>query len=339
MNKEKVVRCLILPCRFNKLCKSCANISTPHLRSDSRCVNFLKNWQSAPQNFRKLFHKISIKEHSPDEILLVCPEHIELFAKALEMEAILKNSLENEEFIEGLRSLNELYQDYYECKIFLNDFLGYVMNFIKETPKEIEETDDVLIEKISISLRIFSFVIMKDMKIKQLFRKDEILVESLVLWLTKNEYKLKINEKIKKIAEKLLFIINNLNNMECFSEVLTEELFNFGLRNLDSQDFDLYFHIISLLWSLCYIDKIKIELKELHGVYFFKFFNENNGKMDLQFQELLIGFLLFIFAEEIKQWKQLKIREDEEENKEIEKFMFFLEKNQQFYSYRVSCLF
>ena len=228
MNKEKTIRCILFPCRFNKPCKGCSNVPTPHLKSDSRCVSAssVKNWQSCTQNVKKLFNKITIKEHFPDEFLLICPEHLEFFPIALEMSEKLKNT---EEFHEGLRLFNDLIRKFYECKEFFFEYIVNIVNFLKENPREIEDSQGNLIETIGLCLRILDFLIMKDMKIKVFLRKDEDLIEKLLSWLTENEHNIKIHLKIKKIIEKILFLLGNLNNLQEFSVSQSEEIFNFAL--------------------------------------------------------------------------------------------------------------
>lgn len=345
MNKGKTIKCIIQACKFNKICNGCSEMNTVHLKSDQRCVHSIENWKSTNPSIKKTFHKICIKDHNYDEILLICPIHYELSIKVQEMIDNLNSPFDSSEFLQGLQLYKELYRAHYECKEFFVDFLEKVFEFLKSIEKDMDNDNDetllLLTEKTSLVLSIISFSLMKDMKMKQKMRENNDLIENLQELLFRNESKIKISVQIKALLQKILFILNNLNNIQNFDEKLTEELLNFSFRNLDHEDFDLYYHLISLIWGLSYNEKVQAELKQMKGLYFFKFFNENKEKMDLQFQELIIGFLFFVYRDEIKTWKQKGEVEDYEENEaiEIDKLLFFLEKNHHFYSSRISYMF
>jgi len=328
--KEKTLKCLINPCKFNRLCQGCSGVQTPHYPSDSRCEFSVKNWQSPPKNYKAFLEKISVKEKSLDEIIQICPEHFEFYQKASEMQEKFNDE---ETFLEAVQVFNEIYRKFYECRDFFKDYFTKIISFLQESHK-INENDLDLLEKIAVSLKILAFAIMKNMKMKETLRKNEDLLESLFLLLKNTEFHIKTNPKIKGILSKTLFLLTNLNNLTVLPSNLLENLFDFCLRNLDNEDFELYFHLISCIWGLSYDENIKKTLKKMKESYFFRFFNENKEKFDIQFRELMLGFLFFVYGEEIKDWKAGNAKDVD-----IDKFMVYMEKNAMFSSYRINCLF
>ena len=329
-SKEKVLKCVIVSCKFNKPCPGCTGITTPHYLSDNRCELAVKNWQSLPKNCKSLFEKLNLKEKSIEEIVQICPNHFEFYQKVTEM----IEKFENGEMLDAIQIFNMCYRKFYECKDFFFGYFTKVFEIFIESGNNFEENSVENLEKISVCLKIFSFAIMKNMKIKDYFRKNDDLINMLLQLLKFSEENIKIKPKIKSITSKSLFLLTNFNNLSILTSTQLEELFDFCLRNLDNDDFELYFHIISCLWGLSYDENTKNSLKKLKETYFFKFFNENNEKFDIQFTELILGFLFFVYGEEIKEFKAGKL-----ENTDIDKFMMFMEKKANVYSYRVNGLF
>lgn len=321
---------MIKPCKFNRMCVGCSEVPGPHFLSDARCKFSSRNWQSVPPTLRKTLKKTLIKEQSSEEIVLICQNHAEMFAEIEEMREKLEFSGDSQEFFEGMRAFKQIFKRFPECKEFLVEFLDKFSDFVCET----QENSEFFLEKLDISLEILSFVLIKDAKQRQKLRENANLLGKLEEILLFNEENLESSKKVKEIAKKCLFLLTNLNNLQAFPKELAEKLLDFALKNLENEDFGLSFHLISLIWGLVDDENLRKLLKKRKNLYFFKFFNENHGKMDLQFQELCLSFLMFVYREELENSRK-KQGFDEDEGEEIEKFADFIEKNQDFYSSRV----
>lgn len=330
MLKEKTVKCVLKPCKFNRMCAGCPEVSTPHFQSDARCKFSSKKWQSVPANLKKAFPKTLVKDQSPEEIVLICQNHAEMFAEIEEMREKLAFSCESPEFLAGMHSFKQIFKRFPELKEFLCNFVGKFEEIVCENP----QNSEFFCERLDISLGILSFVLIKDAKQREKLRENASLIKKLEETLFLSEKKLRTCKKTTEIVKKCLFLLTNLNNVQAFPSELAEKLMDFSIKYIENEDFGLSFHLISLVWGLADDENIKKSLKKRKNAYFFKFFNENHDKMDLQFQELCLSFLLFIYREELENVRN-EGEVQEEAAKEIEKFADFIEKNQEFYSSRV----
>lgn len=295
---NKVLKCVVGNCKFNSACSGCTGSTSHHLRSNLECKHYVQGWTPVPHNFKLKFKKICLNELKEQDIVQICPDHLLFYNLANENNELVKNIDENiNDLANFTENLDKLLIQFQECNEYSFEFVIYVIKYIENM--EISQVH--MNQKITLifikMLKIINLSYVKDLSLKESIANNEKIIDK--LWNILNNGKL---DEANVVILQILFLFCNLVIYKNQKKEFLEKLYYFCLKNIENEDSELKYQILSIIWALAYDDEYKTKLKNDKKLYFFSFFNENYKTIDIKMHELLIGFFFFIYLEEIQQY-------------------------------------